>query len=98
MSVFANSTFSAYIAFCKVNRDEVKAANPGAQFGDMGRLLRARWNKMSDREKAVYSKPRQVQVDSSTNVQSEHGVRRSSRLRNKRLGLDFWGLKIKNEK
>jgi hypothetical protein len=80
-----NSRFSAYIAFCKENRDEVKAVNPAAAFGDMGRLLRDRWNNMSESEKETYA--------SMKNNSSDAGLRRSSRLRNKRLGVNFWGIK-----
>jgi hypothetical protein len=91
-----NSSFSAYIAFCKENRDEVKAVNPAAAFGDMGRLLRDRWNKMSESEKAVYANPRScVKNNIEIEVSSDAGLRRSSRLRNKRLGLNFWGIKQK---
>jgi len=70
-------------------RDEVKAANPTAEFGEMGRLLRARWNNMNETEKASYAVGRESEP-------CESGLRRSSRLRNKRLGLNFWGLKLKN--
>jgi hypothetical protein len=98
---FNNTTFSAYIAFCKENRDEVKAANPNAVFGDMGRLLLARWNEMSAKERSVYTNPRDNSQQNDENVHieaeipSEVGLRRSSRLRNKRMGVDFWGLKTK---
>jgi len=80
---------SPFIAFCKAKRDEVKAANPKAEVGDMGRLLSARWKELSESEKAVYSFPRSVSKN-----ESEPVLRRSARLRNKSLGLDFWGLKI----
>jgi HMG (high mobility group) box len=93
-------TVSPFIAFCKANRDEVKAANPTSEFGEMGRLLWSLWNQLSDSEKAVYSEPRGSRDTSGNQVHTppiEAGIRRSSRLRNKRLGLDFWGLK-KNEK
>lgn len=72
-----SDTGSAYIAFCKAKRHEVNEA----KFGDKGKILRALWNKMSDSEKAIYTK--------------EPVLRRSSRLRNKQLGLNFWGNKIK---
>jgi HMG (high mobility group) box len=83
-----------YHAFCVANREEVKAANPAAEVGDMGRLLRIRWNSLSESEKAMYDKP-QVKDEKDLNIEPEQGVRRSSRLRNKRLGLNFWGLKEK---
>lgn len=98
MSGFTNPTAtSTYIVFCHAKRDEVKAANPTALIGDTGCLLRALWNQMSDSEKAAYSTPR-VRIDSSrnnTSVQkSEPALRRSSRLRNKRAGVNFFGVKL----
>ena len=85
-------SISPFIAFCKAKREEVKAANPTAELGDMGRLLAARWKKMTEIEKAVYSTPRRVYV--AAKQEPEPALRRSSRLRNKRLGLNFWGLKV----
>lgn len=81
---------SAYIAFCTANRDAFKASNPRAELGDMGRLLRAHWNGLSEREKAIYAEPG---IKISFTNEREQDLRRSSRLRNKRLGLDFWGIK-----
>ena len=45
---------SAYMNFCKAERDAVKAANPKASFGEIGKLLGAAWAKLSDAEKAAY--------------------------------------------
>jgi hypothetical protein len=85
---------SPFIAFCKAKRDYIKAANPTAELGDMGRLLSAAWKEVSDSEKELYAvNHKNYAVESS---QCESGLRRSSRLRNKRLGLNFWGLKLKN--
>lgn len=91
---------SGYIAFCIANREEVKAANPSAEFGDMGRLLRTRWNGLSESEKAMYDKPRvTIQMDLTHEPTQDNEpnqvLRRSSRLRNKRLGVNFWGIKEK---
>ena len=87
---------SPYIAFCYAKRDEVKAANPDASFGDMGRLLAALWKEQNENKKAMHTEPRTdttgEPVAATTN---EPVLRRSSRLRNKRLGLNFWGLKEK---
>ena len=44
---------SAYITFCVTKRPEVIAANPNASFGELGRMLGAIWNSMSDADKAV---------------------------------------------
>lgn len=48
---------SPFIAFCHIKRDEVKAANPTAGFGDMGRLLAVIWKEMSQSEKMIYAEP-----------------------------------------
>ena len=45
---------SAYMNFCKAERDAVKAANPKATFGEVGKLLGAAWGKLSDASKAKY--------------------------------------------
>jgi len=79
-----------FIAFCYAKRDEVRAANPMARFGDMSRLLSARWKELSESEKSAYAVPR---YDGFVISNEDSGLRRSSRLRNKRLGLNFWGLK-----
>ena len=78
---------SPFITFCYAKRDEVKAANPNAEFGEIARILSSLW-----KEKTAYVEPRRVQLVASVN---EPGLRRSSRLRNKNLGLDFWGLRVK---
>jgi hypothetical protein len=91
------ATVSPFIAFCKANRDEVKAANPNANFGDIAKILTSLWKEMIESEKVAYVEPRRVQVV-ATAPASEPELRRSARLRNKRLGLNFWGCKINNKK
>ena len=83
---------SPFIAFCKAKRDEVKAANPTAKFGDMSKLLSALWKELSENEKMAYVNSHQT-VDKN-NKDNEPELRRSARLRNKRLGLNFWGNKL----
>jgi hypothetical protein len=83
---------SPFIAFCKSKRDEVKAANPKAEFGKIGMLLSTLWKSMSQSEKDAYAEPRCRQQNFV--AANEPELRRSSRLRNKRLGLNFWGCKI----
>jgi len=80
---------SPFIEFCYANRDAVKAENPTAGFGEIGKLLSARWIELTAAEKAVYS-----ETPNTVRVEQEPELRRSSRLRNKRLGRDFWGLKV----
>jgi hypothetical protein len=90
---------SPFIAFCKANRDEVKAANPNANFGDIAKILTTLW-----KEKCAYVEPRHDYVlrerapASAPAPANEPELRRSARLRNKRLGLNFWGCKINNKK
>ena len=80
---------SPYIEFCYANRDAVRAENPTAVCGEMGKLLYARW---IEQKKAVYSEPRNTVCFAV--VENEQELRRSSRLRNKRLGRDFSGRKL----
>ena len=79
-----------FIKFCHEKRDEVKAANPNANPGDVARILSSLWKETKQIETPVYVEPHTTRSSSP-----EAGLRRSSRLRNKRLGLDFWGLKLK---
>ena len=51
---------SPYIVFCTENRDKIKAANPSATFGELGKLLGAAWGKMSDAQKKVKRLPNYI--------------------------------------
>lgn len=46
--------------FCDAKRDEIKAANPGAGFGDTGKLLAAAWKECSPEDKAKLQEQSQV--------------------------------------
>ncbi|KXS19850.1 high mobility group box, partial [Gonapodya prolifera JEL478] len=45
---------TAYMLFAQEKRPEVKAANPDATFGEMGKLIGAEWKKLDDSEKKKY--------------------------------------------
>jgi len=45
---------SAYMFFSKDAREEVKQENPEAGFGDIGKLIGAKWSAMSEEDKAPY--------------------------------------------
>lgn len=94
MSGGNNTTFSAYISFCKAKRAEVKAANPNLSLGYTSPILFRLWKELSESEKSAYGDPHSFNSNKNNKAQSESGLRRSSRLRNKRLGLNFWGTKI----
>ena len=44
---------SPYILFCTENRALVKAANPAATFGELGKLLGAKWGALDEKGRAV---------------------------------------------
>lgn len=44
---------SAYIVFAGEARPKIKSDNPDATFGDLGKLLGAKWASMTETEKAV---------------------------------------------
>ena len=44
---------SPYIMFCKATRPSTVSLNPTASFGEIGKILGAKWNSMSDEEKRV---------------------------------------------
>jgi HMG (high mobility group) box len=86
---------SPFIVFCNSRRAELKAANPGANYGEIAMVLSLLWKSMSQSEKDAYAQPRKAPESVPVPAQTEPELRRSSRLRNKNLGLNFWGLKIK---
>ncbi|KIO20508.1 hypothetical protein M407DRAFT_81488, partial [Tulasnella calospora MUT 4182] len=45
---------SAFMYFCKDWRDRVKAENPEASFGEVGKLLGAKWKELDEEEKTNY--------------------------------------------
>ncbi|KAF7791579.1 hypothetical protein EIP86_002595 [Pleurotus ostreatoroseus] len=45
---------SAYMFFSQDWRERVKAENPDASFGEIGKLLGARWKELDDEEKKPY--------------------------------------------
>mmetsp|Transcript_3036 Transcript_3036/g.3207 ORF Transcript_3036/g.3207 Transcript_3036/m.3207 type:complete len:87 (-) Transcript_3036:398-658(-) len=45
---------SAYIIFCSDKRPEVRANNPEATFGELGKLLGKIWADMSEADKEMY--------------------------------------------
>jgi hypothetical protein len=44
---------SAYIIFAADMRPKIRASNPEATFGELGKLLGAKWGALSEAEKAV---------------------------------------------
>ncbi|KAI8982413.1 high mobility group box domain-containing protein [Mycotypha africana] len=46
---------SAYMFFSQEKRAEVKAENPEASFGQIGKILGEKWKAMSDEEKKPYN-------------------------------------------
>ncbi|KAL8277100.1 hypothetical protein RQP46_010528 [Phenoliferia psychrophenolica] len=47
---------SAYMFFSQDQRATVKEDNPDASFGDLGKLLGAKWKEMEDDDKKPYNK------------------------------------------
>ncbi|PWN99691.1 HMG-box [Tilletiopsis washingtonensis] len=45
---------SAYMFMSQDWRERIKAANPDASFGEVGRLLGAKWQEMNDAQKKPY--------------------------------------------
>jgi hypothetical protein len=53
---------NAYMMFSSDNRDAVKAKNPKATFGELGKLIGAMWQKASDSVKADWKKKADAQT------------------------------------
>jgi len=45
---------TAYMFFCQDWRDRIKTENPNAGFGEVGKLLGAKWKELDDEEKKPY--------------------------------------------
>ena len=45
---------SGYMKFCRKMRPEILKANPGIEFGAVGKLLGGEWNKLSEAEKKKF--------------------------------------------
>eukprot|EP00128_Syssomonas_multiformis_P014526 Colp12_sorted_trinity150504_noHs@19589 len=45
-----------YMFFCKENREKIKAENPDATFGQIGKLLGEKWASMTEKDKQPYVK------------------------------------------
>lgn len=56
---------SAYMFFVQDWRERVKSENPDATFGDVGRLLGAKWKEMSPAEKKPYEDKAQADKERS---------------------------------
>ena len=52
--------------FCEDSRAEIKAANPEAGFGDIGKLLAAAWKECDAETKAQYQQQNQVRLTAAT--------------------------------
>lgn len=46
-------TPSPYIVFCSEKRPELKAANPNASFGELGKMLGQLWGQLDEKAKMV---------------------------------------------
>ena len=44
---------SAYMFFVQDHRDQIKSENPDVSFGEVGKLLGAKWKELSEKEKKV---------------------------------------------
>ena len=47
---------SAFMMFSNEHRNNIKAANPEATFGEIGRKVGEAWKALNDKQKAVYTK------------------------------------------
>jgi len=45
-----------YMFFCQEQREVVKAENPDITFGEIGKILGAKWKDLSEKEKKPYMK------------------------------------------
>lgn len=63
---------SAYLLFSQAIREEVKAANPDASFGEIGKLLGARWSELSEEDKQQW-KDKSAATDKTLQAEGGEG-------------------------
>ncbi len=57
--------------FCDAQREEIKAANPGASFGETGKLLATAWKDCPAEDKARFQEQSQVCIASCDSTNQE---------------------------
>ena len=71
---------SAYIKFSQAKRGEIQAANPGAGFGELGKLIGAEWQKLSPAEKASYGSAKGGKTRKTRSNKGGHHMRRTKEM------------------
>lgn len=69
---------SAYMFFVQDYRERVKSENPDASFGDVGRLLGAKWKEMSGPEKKPYEDKAQADKERSAKENAVYNGQKKS--------------------
>ena len=71
---------SAYIKFSQAKRSEIQAANPGAGFGELGKLVGAEWQKLSPAEKASYGSAKGGKTRKTRSNKGGHHMHRTKEM------------------
>lgn len=71
---------SAYIKFSQAKRGEIQAANPGAGFGELGKLVGAEWQKLSPAEKASYGSAKGGKTRKTRSNKGGHHMHRTKEM------------------
>ncbi|OSD03719.1 hypothetical protein PYCCODRAFT_1365370 [Trametes coccinea BRFM310] len=66
---------SAYMFFSQDWRERIKAENPDAGFGEIGKLLGAKWKELDDEEKKPYIDQAAADKARAEQEKSEYDVR-----------------------
>jgi hypothetical protein len=81
---------SAYIKFSQAKRAEIQAANPGAGFGELGKLVGAEWQKLSPAEKASYGSAKGGKTRKTRKTRSNKGGHHMHRTQEMHKGLPVY--------
>jgi hypothetical protein len=73
---------SAYIKFSQAKRAEIQAANPGAGFGELGKLVGAEWQKLGPAEKASYGAATGTKTRKTRSNKGGHHVTKTKEMHN----------------
>ncbi|KAH8823856.1 high mobility group box domain-containing protein [Flagelloscypha sp. PMI_526] len=69
---------SAYMFFSQDWRERVKGENPDATFGELGKLLGAKWKEMDDEEKKPYIDQAEADKERAEREKKEYDDKKAS--------------------
>lgn len=70
------NNMSPYILFCFEQRPLIKRINSNLSFGEMAKMLRLKWNQLSEEDKKIYYDKHKTSIKKSKNRTPKHKIRK----------------------